>query len=231
MVKLRLSAERGHADHGWLDTYHSFSFAEYHDRQHMGFRALRVLNEDRVAGGGGFGRHPHQDFEIISYVVSGELKHQDSLGHEAVMRTGDVQRISAGTGISHSEFNNSPTAPVHFLQIWLQPALRGFPPNYAEKSFASAAQDALTLLCSQAGSNGSLTINRDVDVYLGKIAAGKSLHLPLRAGRAAWVQLIAGRLEVNGVALAAGDGAAYEEEPLLELKAPDNAQFLAFDLD
>lgn len=231
MVKLRLSADRGHADHGWLDTYHSFSFAEYHDRQHMGFRALRVLNEDRVAGGGGFGRHSHQDFEIISYVVSGELKHQDSLGHEAVMRAGDVQRISAGTGISHSEFNNSPTEPVHFLQIWLHPTQRGFPPNYAEKSFAGAADDALTLLCSPAGREDSLTINRDVDVYLGKLAASKSLELVLREGRAAWVQLIAGRLEVNGVALAAGDGVACEDESRLELKALDNSHFLAFDLD
>ncbi len=193
--------------------------------------ALRVLNEDRVAGGGGFGRHSHQDFEIISYVVAGELKHQDSLGHEAVMRAGDVQRISAGTGISHSEFNNSPTEPVHFLQIWLHPTQRGFPPNYAEQSFAAAAEDALTLLCSPAGREGSLTINCNVDVYRGKLAANKSLELALRAGRAAWVQLIAGRLEVNGVELAAGDGAACEEESLLELKALDNAHFLAFDLD
>src|SRR5271155_3303478 len=158
MIKIRRSDERGHANHGWLDSHHSFSFADYYNPEHMGFRSLRVINEDRVQGGQGFGTHPHRDFEIISYVVSGALKHEDSMGHAAVMKAGEVQRISAGTGIAHSEFNNSPTEVVYFLQIWLLPSRKGLPPNYAQASFAKAPLNTLTLVCSPGGGGGSLKI-------------------------------------------------------------------------
>src|SRR5271167_1368812 len=192
MIKIRKSDERGHANHGWLDSHHTFSFADYYDPQHMGFRSLRVINEDRVQGGKGFGRHPHQDFEIISYVVSGALKHEDSMGHAAVMKAGDVQRISAGTGIAHSEFNNSSTEQVHFLQIWLKPSRKGFPPDYAQASFANAPLNALTLVCSPEGKNGSLKINQDVNLFIGKLSAKGKINHPVGAQRHAWIQLIEG---------------------------------------
>ena len=171
MIKIRKAIDRGHANHGWLDSYHTFSFADYYDPEQIGFRSLRVINDDRVLGGKGFGTHPHRDFEIISYVVSGALKHEDSMGHVAVMKAGEVQRISAGTGIAHSEFNNSATEPVHFLQIWLQPSRNGLPPGYAQQSFANAPSNALTLVCSPDGGNKSTKINQDVQLFIGKVAA------------------------------------------------------------
>lgn len=231
MIKVRRANERGHADHGWLNSYHTFSFANYYDPQHVGFRALRVINEDRVQGGKGFGTHPHQDFEIISYVISGALKHQDSMGHAAVMKAGDVQRISAGTGIAHSEFNNSPTEPVHFLQIWLLPSRKGFPPSYAQQSFVNAPTDTLTLVCSPDGGNKSIKINQDVDLFIGKLAAkGKIIH-PMREQRHAWVQLIEGDLDLNGKKLSPGDGASLDDENEIQFESAKGAHFLLFDLN
>jgi quercetin 2,3-dioxygenase len=230
MITIRRANERGHADHGWLDSYHSFSFADYYDPEHMGFRSLRVINEDRVQGGQGFGTHSHRDFEIISYVVSGALKHEDSMGHSAVMKAGDVQRISAGMGISHSEFNNSLTGPVHFLQIWLLPFRKGLPPGYAQQSFANAPSNALTLVCSPDGGEQVIKINQDVALFIGKLAGkGESMHA-LRKDRHAWIQLIAGNLDVNGEKLSPGDGASTDEEKELRFASGKGAHFLLFDL-
>jgi quercetin 2,3-dioxygenase len=231
MIKIRRSNERGHANHGWLDSYHTFSFAGYFDPQHMGYRSLRVINEDRVKGGMGFGTHPHEDFEIISYVLSGALKHQDSMGHTAVMKAGDVQRISAGTGIAHSEYNNSTTEPVHFLQIWLLPSRKGLPPGYAQQSFATAPSGALTLVCSPDGGHKSIKINQDVDLLIGKMAAGGKITYPLRAQRHAWIQLIEGDLDLIGKKLSAGDGASVDAESELNFASEKGAHFLLFDLN
>jgi len=231
MIKIRPSNERGHADHGWLNSYHTFSFANYYDPQHVGFRSLRVINEDRVQGGKGFGTHPHQDFEIISYVISGALKHQDSMGHTAVMKAGDVQRISAGTGIAHSEYNNSPTEPVHFLQIWLVPSRKGFPPSYAQQSFFDAPTDALTLVCSADGGNKSIKINQDVSLYIGKLATKGEISQPLGEQRHAWVQLIEGDLDLNGTKLSPGDGASLDDERKIRFASAKGAHFLLFDLN
>lgn len=231
MITLRKSTERGHADHGWLDSWHSFSFADYYDPQHMGFRSLRVINEDRVQGGAGFPTHPHRDMEIITYVVSGALQHRDSLGHQAVMKAGDVQRISAGTGVQHSEFNFSPAEPVHFLQIWILPNRRGAEPAYAERSFADVGASAgLRPIASGSGAGGAISINQDAAVFIGKLAAGQEAGHALGDGRGAWVQVISGTLQVNGEELGAGDAAAVEEEPALALSAVSDAQFLLFDL-
>jgi hypothetical protein len=231
MIKIRSSNDRGHANHGWLDSYHTFSFADYFDPQHMGFQNLRVINEDRVKGGMGFGTHPHQDFEIISYVVSGALKHQDSMGHSAVMKAGDVQRISAGTGIAHSEFNNSSTELVHFLQIWLLPSQKGLPPNYAQKSFANAPSNALTLVCSPAGGSKSIKINQDVHLFIGKLAAKGKISQPLGERCHAWIQLIEGDLDLNGKKLSSGDGASLDDEMEIRLASTNGAHFLLFDLN
>ena len=231
MMKIRHSDERGHADHGWLNSYHTFSFANYYDPQHVGFRSLRVINEDRVQGGKGFGTHPHNDFEIISYVISGALKHKDSMGHIAVMKAGDVQRISAGTGIAHSEYNNSPTEPVHFLQIWLVPSRKGFPPSYAQQSFANAPSNTLTLVCSPEGGNKSIKINQDVHLFLGKLPANGTVSHSLAGQRHAWMQLIEGDLELNGEKLSSGDGAAVDNETDLNLASKKGAHFLLFDLN
>jgi redox-sensitive bicupin YhaK (pirin superfamily) len=230
MITIRKAAERGHANHGWLDSYHTFSFADYFDPDHVQFRSLRVINEDRVAGGQGFGRHPHRDMEIISYVVSGLLEHQDSVGNRAVMKAGDVQRISAGTGVVHSEYNGSPKDPVHFLQIWIMPDRNGVKPDYAERSFGTIAPGGLNLIASGSGKNGALPINQDADVYVAKLDGGTEVQHSLEDGRAGWVQLIEGELTVNGTKLHAGDGAAATAEQKLELKATQPAHFLLFDL-
>jgi quercetin 2,3-dioxygenase len=231
MVTVRRSADRGHANHGWLDSHHTFSFADYFDPEHVQFRALRVINEDRVSGGQGFGRHPHRDMEIISYVVSGLLEHQDSMGNRAVMKAGDVQRISAGTGVVHSEYNGSPVDPVHFLQIWIMPDRNGVKPDYAERSFGDIAPGGLNLIASGSGKNGALHINQDADVYVAKLDAGRGIEHSFGGGRAAWVQLIEGELTVNGVQLQAGDGAAVTDEQQVQLKAQQPAHFLFFDLN
>ena len=231
MITVRKSEERGHADHGWLDSHHTFSFANYFDAEHTQFHSLRVLNEDRVTGGQGFGSHPHRDMEIISYVVSGALEHKDSLGTRAVMRAGDVQRISAGTGVVHSEYNASAGVPVHFLQIWIMPDERGVKPNYAEKSFGDVAPGKLHLIASKSGREGSIPIHQDADVNIAKLPKGGALEYPLAAGRSGWVQLIDGDLAVNGERLSAGDGAAISGEERIRFVPASAAHILFFDLN
>ena len=230
MITVRRSEDRGHANHGWLDSYHTFSFADYFDPDHVQFRALRVINEDRVSAGQGFGRHPHRDMEIISYVVSGLLEHQDSIGNRAVMKAGDVQRISAGTGVVHSEYNGSREDPVHFLQIWIMPDRNGVKPDYAERSFGAIVPGDLNLIASGSGKDGALSINQDADVYVAKLDPGAEIGHSLTDGRAGWLQLIEGEMAVNGTQLQAGDGAAITGEQRLELKASQPAHFLLFDL-
>jgi redox-sensitive bicupin YhaK (pirin superfamily) len=231
MIQVRKSNERGHAEHGWLDSYHTFSFADYHDPAHVQFGALRVINEDYVAPQQGFGMHPHRDMEIITYVISGALRHRDSMGNTAVMRGGDVQRISAGTGILHSEFNDSADEPVHLLQIWLMPDRQGAQPGYAEKSFANVAKGKLHLVASKTGRDGSIPINQETDLFLGKLAAGDTLAHPLAPGRHAWLQVVEGALQVNGQTVAAGDGVALSEVPAVLIEATRQADFLLFDLN
>ena len=230
MVTLRKSTDRGHAEHGWLDSYHSFSFADYHDPAHMGFRSLRVINEDQVAPGEGFPTHPHRDMEIITYIVSGALRHRDSMGNTAVMQAGDVQRISAGKGVTHSEFNDSEEALVHLLQIWIVPDERGVEPGYVERSFVNIEHGRLHLVTSRGGRDGSIPIHQDADLHVARLATGSSLTHPLANDRAAWLQLISGSLAVNGQSLFAGDAAALSGEPAVRISAVGDAHFLLFDL-
>jgi len=231
MITRRLAQDRGHARHGWLDSYHTFSFADYHDPRHMGFRTLRVLNEDRVQPGKGFGTHPHRDMEIISYVLEGALAHKDSLGTGSLIPPGDVQRMSAGTGVTHSEFNPSPSAPVHFLQIWILPERAGLPPSYEQRAFPAAEkQGTLRLVASRDGREGSVTIHQAVDLYITELAPGETIIHRLLPGRYAWVQVARGALNLNDTALSAGDGAAVSDELLLTLAATDQAEALVFDL-
>jgi redox-sensitive bicupin YhaK (pirin superfamily) len=231
MNQVRESNQRGHANHGWLNAYHTFSFADYYDPEHTHFRSLRVINEDRVAPEMGFGMHPHRDMEIITYVISGALRHRDSMGNTAVMRAGDVQRISAGSGILHSEVNESTKEPVHLLQIWIMPDKKGAKPAYAEKSFAKAEQGKLHLVASKSGRDGSISINQDTDLFLGKLATGDSLQHSIAADRHAWVQVIDGELEANGNRLTAGDALAVSEADSLTLAAIKPSDFLVFDLN
>jgi quercetin 2,3-dioxygenase len=231
MMTIRKSGERGHANHGWLDSYHTFSFADYYDPKHTNFRSLRVINEDFIAPGKGFGTHPHNDMEIITYIVKGALQHRDSMGNSAVMREGDIQRISAGSGIQHSEFNASSSESVHLLQIWLIPDRKGVKPGYVEKSFAKAEANKLHLATSKTGRDGSIPINQDADLYFGKLDAGRKIELPLEPGRHAWLQLIEGALDVNGSRLDAGDAAALSRTDELKLSAVDPAHFLLFVLN
>jgi len=231
MIRLRKSEDRGHANHGWLDSRHTFSFASYYDPAQMGFRRLRVINQDRVAPGQGFGSHPHRDMEIISYVVDGALEHKDSMGNASVIVPGEVQRMSAGTGVVHSEFNHSQAEPVHFLQIWIETAKPGIAPGYEQKSFAdSTAPGRLTLAASGDGRDGSVTVHQDVDLYIGKLAAGQTLTYDLPEKRHAWVQMVKGGLELNGHALEAGDGAAVSEESTLRFAGKGDGEFLLFNL-
>jgi redox-sensitive bicupin YhaK (pirin superfamily) len=231
MMTIRKSGERGHANHGWLDSYHTFSFADYYDPKHSNFRSLRVINEDFIAPGKGFGTHPHNDMEIITYIVKGALQHRDSMGNSAVMRAGDIQRISAGSGIMHSEFNASPSEPVHLLQIWLMPDRKGVKPGYVERSFANAEPNKLHLATSKTGRDGSIPINQDADLYFAKLNAGGKVELLLGAGRHAWLQLIEGQVDVGGARLQAGDGAAFSQDDSLKLSAVDDAHFLLFALN
>ena len=231
MKKVRRAGQRGHADHGWLDSYHTFSFADYHDPAHMGFRALRVINDDRVARGQGFGSHSHRDMEIISYVLEGALAHKDSIGTDGVLRPGDVQRMSAGTGVVHSEFNGSKTDPVHFLQIWIKPDAKGIAPGYEQKTFSAAdKRGRLRLVASPDGGDGSLRINADARVYAGVLDAGQKADLALGPGRHAWVQVAEGRVRVNGQELATGDGVAISDERHLSIEGTDTGEVLVFDL-
>jgi quercetin 2,3-dioxygenase len=229
---LRLSKERGHANHGWLDSYHSFSFADYYDPKHMHFRSLRVINEDWVSGGQGFGMHPHKDMEIITYILSGSLEHKDSMGNGRVIRTGDFQYMSAGTGVMHSEFNPSKTDTVHLLQIWIMPDERNVKPAYAEKPMAAAEAGKLHLITSKTGRDDSIAIHQDADLHLARFAGGETLTHTLKAGRNAWLQAAEGAITVNGAALSQGDAAAFQTDAdlVLEMKADSAAQVLLFDL-
>ena len=231
MIAVRKSQERGASNFGWLDSKHTFSFGHYYDPKNMGFGALRVINEDVVAGGAGFGTHPHDNMEIISYVLEGALAHKDSLGTGSVIRPGDVQRMSAGTGVLHSEMNPSPTQPVHFFQIWLLPAKRGIKPDYEQKRFEEAEKRGrLRLVASPDGRDGSISVNQDADLYSGLFKTGESAHLALKPGRHAWVQVASGEVTVNGQSLVAGDGAAVSDEAALDLTARSDAEVLVFDL-
>jgi redox-sensitive bicupin YhaK (pirin superfamily) len=231
MLTLRRAADRGHADHGWLDSHHSFSFADYHDPAHMGFRVLRVINDDRVAAGGGFGTHAHRDMEIITYVLEGALEHKDSMGNGTVMHPGDVQRMSAGTGVRHSEFNASKTDSVHFLQIWILPSKQGIPPSYAQKMFAqSEKRGNLRLVVSPDGSDGSVTLTQDVKVYAAVLERGEKAEHLVRPGRHAWIQVASGRVRVAEAALAEGDGASTNDRGALTLEGEERAEVLVFDL-
>jgi quercetin 2,3-dioxygenase len=231
MIQIRRSQDRGHADHGWLQAKHTFSFADYHDPSHIGFRALRVINEDVIAGGGGFGMHPHRDMEIVTYVLSGALRHEDSMGNSAVIKAGDVQRISAGTGILHSEHNWSPVEPVHLLQIWMFPTRRGFEPRYGElPSSGRGLGSSPTLLASPEGMDGSLPIHSDVRLHLLRPLAEEKRTLTLEPGRHAWVQVAAGGVRLNGNNLAQGDGAAVSDETRLDIEGLAPSEVLVFDL-
>jgi redox-sensitive bicupin YhaK (pirin superfamily) len=231
MLTIRRAGDRGHANHGWLDSWHSFSFADYHDPAHMGFGPLRVINEDRVAPAQGFGTHGHRDMEIISYVLDGALEHKDSLGNGSVMTRGDVQRMSAGRGVMHSEFNGSRTEPVHFLQIWIEPAVRGIAPGYEQKRFEPPAmQGRLRLVASPDGADGSVTIHQDARLYAGRFDGQAGAVLPLAALRRAYVHLARGEAEVNGEMLAAGDALRLVEEAEVRVGAGRGAEVLVFDL-
>jgi quercetin 2,3-dioxygenase len=231
MIAVRRSQERGHANHGWLDSYHTFSFADYHDPAHVQFSVLRVINEDRVLPGAGFPTHGHRDMEIVSYVLEGGLEHQDSLGTGSVIRPGDVQRMSAGTGVRHSEFNASKVEPVHFLQIWILPKAAGIAPGYEQKHFAPAElSDQLRVVASPDGREGSVTIHQDAFLYATKLAGDASVTHQLAPGRRAYIHVARGNVALNGTALAAGDGARIEQEPSLTLAHGQAAEVLVFDL-
>jgi redox-sensitive bicupin YhaK (pirin superfamily) len=231
MVEVRKSEERGNANHGWLQSKHTFSFGDYRDPAHTGFGPLLVINEDRVAPGQGFGTHGHRDMEIISYVLDGALEHKDSIGTGSVLHYGDVQRMSAGSGVRHSEFNGSQTAPVHFLQIWIEPNVAGIAPGYEEKHFAPATkQGQLRLIASSDGREGSVLIHQDAAIYATIMQAGDTLRHALAAGRTGYVHVIRGGVTVNGVALAGGDALKISGETAIALEQADNAEVLVFDL-
>ncbi len=230
MMNIRKAEERGGGDHGWLESKHTFSFADYYDPGQMGFRALRVINEDRVMPGQGFGAHPHKDMEIISYVLEGALAHQDSTGGGGVITRGEVQRMSAGTGVRHSEQNGSKTEGVHFLQIWIQPDRLGVTPSYEQKRFALGEKKGLQLLASPDGANGSVKINADAKLSAAVLGKGESATVALAPGRHGWVHVARGEVKVNGQKLGAGDGAALSDEPKIALEGMSGGEVLVFDL-
>jgi hypothetical protein len=231
MFEIRKSTDRGHANHGWLDSYHSFSFGEYHDEQHMGFGPLRVINEDRVNAGGGFGTHGHRDMEIISYVLDGELAHKDSMGTGSVIRPGDVQRMSAGSGVRHSEFNHAKDQTTHFLQIWIQPNVTGIPPSYEEKNFtAEEKRGRLRLIASSDGEDGSVLIHQDAKLYAGLFDGTETASLNIAAGRLAYVHVARGTVTVNGVTLKNGDALKVSDTATIEIGNGQAAEVLVFDL-
>jgi redox-sensitive bicupin YhaK (pirin superfamily) len=232
MITIRRAKERGHFDHGWLDTYHTFSFDQYHDPRFMGFRSLRVINEDVVHPGHGFPTHGHRDMEIITYILEGALKHQDSMGNGSVIRPGDVQRMTAGTGVRHSEQNSSETDPVHLLQIWILPNSQGLQPGYEQKAFSEdERRSGFRLIASNDGHNGSVTVHQDVSVYASILTPGQEVSHELDANRHAWVQVARGAVTLNGESLEQGDGVAISGETLLKLSAEKPAEVLLFDLD
>lgn len=231
MLDIRRSNERGYADHQWLKSNHTFSFADYYDPNHMGFRSLRVINEDRIEGGTGFGAHPHRDMEIISYVVKGALEHKDSTGTKAIIRPGEVQRMSAGSGVTHSEYNHQPDDETHFFQIWIMPKTRGGQAGYGQKSFeAELNSKKLVLVVSESGRDGSIDIKQDADLYISRLKSNEDLEFKLRKGRGAWVQIVRGQVNVNGEALEKGDAVSFSAEELLKFKANQDSEFLLFDL-
>jgi len=229
-ITLRRAADRGQADHGWLKTAHTFSFADYDAPDHMGFRSLRVINDDIVAGGGGFPTHPHRDMEIITYVLSGALQHRDSMGNGSVIRPGNVQYMAAGSGVQHSEFNASPTEPVHLLQIWIRPDRSGLPPRYEEKALTHTSPGRLQRVTSATGREGSIAIHQDAELWIGRFQQGDTALHTLAPNRHAWVHVAEGSVTLNDLPLSAGDGAAVSGENTLRLTATTSAQVLLFDL-
>jgi redox-sensitive bicupin YhaK (pirin superfamily) len=231
MITVRRSEERGHANHGWLDTYHTFSFADYHDPDHMHFGPLRVINQDRVEAGRGFGTHGHKDMEIVSYVLDGVLEHEDSMGNGSQMRPGDVQIMSAGSGVTHSEFNGSPDEDLHFLQMWIFPRTKDTEPRYEQKAFPDEERRGrLRLVVSPDGDEGSLTIDQDVRLYAGLLGSAEEARHELAADRAAWLHVARGRLEVNGTELGPGDGAAIRDESAVVVHGREDAELVLWDL-
>jgi redox-sensitive bicupin YhaK (pirin superfamily) len=233
MIRVRPASERGHANHGWLDTYHTFSFDTYHDPAHMGFRSLRVINEDLVAGGKGFPPHAHRDMEIVTYILEGALEHRDSMGNGGVIRPGEVQRMSAGTGVTHSEYNPSATESVHLLQIWIRPEARNLTPSYEQKKFDVAGRRGrLQLVASREARDGSVKIHQDASLYAAALAPGEKVRHKLAAGRHAWLQVARGAVMLNGQSLKAGDGAAVSDEPALDIAGDGSgeSELLLFDL-
>jgi redox-sensitive bicupin YhaK (pirin superfamily) len=232
MKTLRRSDERGHVDHGWLDTYHTFSFGNYYDPNHMGFRTLRVINDDKVAPGEGFGTHPHRDMEIITYVLSGALEHKDSMGNGRIIKPGEFQYMAAGSGVTHSEFNPSKKEPVHLLQIWITPERRGIKPQYAERSAADVKEGEVALIASKSGRDGSMSINQDASLLLARLAPGQKATHRLESGRHAWVHVAEGEVVVNGETLRAGDALGLSNEATIDLAGGSaKSQALIFDLN
>lgn len=231
MLKIRRADERGHAHHGWLDTYHTFSFATYYDPTEMGYSSLRVINDDTIAPGMGFGTHGHDNMEIVSIVLDGTIEHQDSMGNKTQIKPGDIQRMSAGTGVRHSEYNPSPTEPVHLLQIWILPSQRGLEPSYEQKTFPeSERRGRLRLVASPDGREGSLTLHQDALLYVTTLKDGESAVYALAPDRKAYLHVACGEVQVNGQTLTTGDGARIADEPEIRLQAKDSAEVLLFDL-
>ena len=231
MKMIRKSNERGHANHGWLDSYHTFSFADYYDPQWMGFRSLRVINDDLVMPGMGFGKHPHRDMEIISYVLSGAIEHRDSMGNGRVIHAGEFQYMATGTGVQHSEFNPSKTDPLRLLQIWIQPDEKGVKPSYAEKNYSAAPTGELHLIASKTGRDGSMEIHQDADLLFAKLESGQAVKHPLAPNRHAWVHVAEGEVSVNGTKLSGGDAVALSDENQVDISAAKPSQVLLFDLN
>lgn len=231
MIKIRRSKDRGHANHGWLNACHTFSFADYYDPSHMGFSVLRVINEDRIQGGTGFGTHGHRDMEIITYIVDGALEHQDSMGTKAVIVPGEVQRMSAGSGVQHSEHNKQTNKQTHLLQIWILPKTKGIQPSYEQKSFANELKkNTLILVCSPTGRDGSISINQDVELFACKSEKSGAMELPVSPGRRIWIQVINGEVKIDNDILNLGDGAGVESTTNIKLNWKQGSEFLVFDL-
>ncbi len=230
MHTVRKAKDRGHANHGWLDSYHTFSFADYYDPRHMSFGALRVINEDVIDGGSGFPTHGHRDMEIITYIVEGALEHKDSMGTSAVIRPGEVQTMSAGTGVRHSEFNHLKDQKTHLFQIWIMPAKEGIAPAYGQKKFEFEKAKGMTLVVSQKGLDGSLPINQDANIYVAKWKNGESSEFKIKQGRKAWIQMVKGTIQVNGKTLSEGDALGVTDEELLKMQANESSELLFFDL-
>ncbi|HZL79622.1 MAG TPA: pirin family protein [Candidatus Limnocylindrales bacterium] len=231
MKIIRKSNERGHASHGWLDSYHTFSFADYYDPQWMGYRSLRVINDDLVMPGMGFGKHPHRDMEIITYVLSGALEHKDSMCNGRVIRAGEFQYMAAGTGVQHSEFNPSKTDPLRLLQIWIQPDEKGVQPRYAEKNFTTAPTGKLNLVASKSGHDGSIAIHQDANLSFAKLDDGQTVKHPLAPNRHAWIHVAEGEITINGTKLSGGDAVGVSDESVLNISAVKPSQVLVFDLN